>query len=77
MREASFDRVGAVFAPSVDTLFVLCFIVDLGVNLCTAFRDDHGDLVLDGAACMRRYVCSVWFACDLVSILPLEARDVV
>ena len=66
--ETCFDVL--VLGTVGEAIVLAIFVLDLCLNFFAAFPDDHGDLVFDWRRIAARYIFSVWFAVDALSVFP-------
>lgn len=49
----------------------LIFMVDVGLNLITAFEDINGELITNRKLIVKNYI-KTWFAVDILSCIPIS-----
>jgi hypothetical protein len=55
----------------MDSIIDFLFFMDMIINLCSAYYDTHGDLVIDHRRIVEAYLKG-WFIVDLLSIFPFD-----
>jgi CRP-like cAMP-binding protein len=61
-----------IFGDIGETLVTILFLMDFGLNFIYPFSDEDGNLVYKFRQIAERYVCSIWFLVDVLSIFPFE-----